>query len=173
MPSFAFLPFLQVKMTEGWWAAMLDDADKGNSPGEADEQKKRNKNLLTQWGYHTSPGLPTPSLLQRLLLLQTLFYLSNLFQNSAIAAQTYVLTNVKSGVLYQNRIQICSISIIFMAMAKVLPLLSWQTDHGPTKGAALGRWLGEFRRGMFVGCFLPQYREKLKDQPVCKQKWRL
>lgn len=58
---------------------MLDDADKGNSPGEADEQKKRNKNLLTQWGYHTSPGLPTPSLLQRLLLLQTLFYLSNLF----------------------------------------------------------------------------------------------
>ena len=51
-----------------------------------------------------------------------------------------------------------------MAMAKVLPLLSWKTAHGPTKGVALGRWLGEFRRGMFVGCFLPQCREKLRQR---------
>lgn len=69
VPSFTFLPFLLVKMTIGWWATMLDYADKGNSLGEADQQERRSMHLLTQWGHHTGPGLPTPSLLQRVLLL--------------------------------------------------------------------------------------------------------
>lgn len=50
-----------------------------------------------------------------------------------------------------------------MAMAKFLPPLPWKADHGPTKPVALGKWLGEFRTGVFVGCFLPQYREELRQ----------